>query len=69
MPYVRDEPRAKVKNEVKDRLTTKSAFTRYIGIDYSRAETPAYSLKGLRLYLADREKVLFEVPPPHAEYR
>ena len=29
------------------------AFDRYIGIDYSGAETPTASLKGLRVYLAD----------------
>jgi len=26
------------------------AFTRYIGIDYSGAQTPEASLKGLRVY-------------------
>jgi hypothetical protein len=30
------------------------AFERYIGIDYSGAETPSSSLKGLRVYQADR---------------
>ncbi len=30
------------------------AFDRYIGIDYSGAETPVSSLKGLRIYMADR---------------
>jgi mRNA interferase MazF len=30
-----------------------SAFSRYIGIDYSGAETPEASLKGLRVYCAD----------------
>ena len=29
-------------------------FGRYISIDYSGAETPAMSLKGLRVYAADR---------------
>jgi hypothetical protein len=29
------------------------AFARYIGIDYSGAETPSSSLKGLRVYLAE----------------
>ena len=32
-----------------------SAFARYIGIDYSGAETPMASLKGLRVYMAERE--------------
>ena len=31
------------------------AFLRYVGIDYSGAETPNASLKGLRVYAADRE--------------
>lgn len=40
------------------------AFERYIGIDYSGAETPTSSLKGLRVYLADRSSPPFEVQPP-----
>ena len=39
-------------------------FDRYIGIDYSGAETPTSSLKGLRVYLADRITPPVEVPPP-----
>ncbi|MFN0315922.1 MAG: hypothetical protein ACKVQA_12900 [Burkholderiales bacterium] len=39
------------------------AFTRYIGIDYSGAETPDSSLKGLRVYLADRDSLPEEVLP------
>ena len=31
------------------------AFARYVGIDYSGAEIATASLKGLRIYLADRE--------------
>ena len=31
----------------------KPMFTRYIGIDYSGAETPDAGLKGLRVYSAD----------------
>ena len=30
-----------------------TAFTRYIGIDYSGAQTPTASLKGLRVYMAE----------------
>lgn len=30
-------------------------FTRYVGIDYSGAETPTASLKGLRVYLAGED--------------
>jgi hypothetical protein len=40
------------------------AFSRYIGIDYSGAETPRSSLKGLRVYNADRVSLPSEVPPP-----
>jgi hypothetical protein len=39
-------------------------FERYIGIDYSGAETATASLKGLRVYLADRDHSPEEVPPP-----
>jgi len=41
-----------------------SAFARYIGIDYSGAETPTSSLKGLRVYLAERTASPVEVLPP-----
>jgi hypothetical protein len=40
------------------------AFARIIGIDYSAAETPTASLKGLRVYLADGDELPVEVPPP-----
>ncbi len=40
------------------------AFVRYVGIDYSGAETPTSSLKGLRVYLVDRAGLPEEVPPP-----
>jgi hypothetical protein len=40
------------------------AFRRTIGIDYSGAETPTASLKGLRVYLADGDKLALEVQPP-----
>lgn len=39
------------------------AFDRYIGIDYSGAETPTTSLKGLRVYLADQSVPPAEVQP------
>jgi hypothetical protein len=39
-------------------------FTRYVGIDYSGAETPNASLKGLRIYLAESDIPPVEVPPP-----
>jgi hypothetical protein len=40
------------------------AFDRYIGIDYSGAETPTSSLKGLRVYLATPAMPPSEVQPP-----
>jgi hypothetical protein len=40
------------------------AFARYIGIDYSGAETPTASLKGLRVYRAEGITAPSEVPPP-----
>ena len=43
---------------------TNPAFHRYIGIDYSGAETPDSSLKGLRVYEAGRLSVPVEVQPP-----
>lgn len=39
-------------------------FEGYIGIDYSGAQTPSSSLKGLRVYASDRLTVPQEVPPP-----
>jgi hypothetical protein len=39
-------------------------FSRYIGIDYSGAETPDASLKGLRVYLAEGDVPPAEPPPP-----
>lgn len=45
-------------------MTTKILFRRYIGIDYSGAETPDASLKGLRVYEADHESLPIEIVPP-----
>jgi hypothetical protein len=39
-------------------------FSRYIGIDYSGAETTNASLKGLRVYLAQGNTPPVEVPSP-----
>jgi len=39
-------------------------FERYLGVDYSGAETPTSSLKGLRLYEATPAGLPTEVPPP-----
>jgi hypothetical protein len=41
-----------------------AAFERYIGIDYSGAETCESSLKGLRVYMAERATEPREVAPP-----
>ena len=42
-------------------------FARYVGIDYSGAETPTASLKGLRVYRAEGDRSPVEVlPPPSA---
>jgi hypothetical protein len=38
-------------------------FARYFGIDYSGAETPTASLKGLRAYMAEGDVPPTEVPP------
>jgi hypothetical protein len=43
---------------------TAPSFARYIGIDYSGAETPAASLKGLRVYMAEGSSSPVEVQPP-----
>jgi hypothetical protein len=42
----------------------KATFNRYIGIDYSGAETCDSSLKGLRVYVADPLNEATEVAPP-----
>ena len=39
-------------------------FEHYVGIDYSGAETATSSLKGLRVYVAERESPPEEAPPP-----
>lgn len=45
-------------------LISKPQFERYIGIDYSGAETPTSGLKGLRVYIATGEGEAMEVIPP-----
>jgi hypothetical protein len=39
-------------------------FARHVGIDYSGAQTPTASLKGLRVYLAEGDGPPHEVLPP-----
>ena len=41
-----------------------SVIVRYIGIDYSGAQTPTTTLKGPRVYLADGDAAPGEVLPP-----
>jgi hypothetical protein len=43
---------------------SKAVVDRYIGIDYSGAQTPTSSLKGLRLYAAGGGSAPVEVTPP-----
>lgn len=43
-----------------------SGFSRYVGIDYSGAQTPTASLKGLRVYLAEGDAPPVEVPAPRS---
>ncbi|SIT73037.1 hypothetical protein SAMN05216526_1791 [Ectothiorhodosinus mongolicus] len=45
-------------------VTNPPLFKRYIGIDYSGARSVECSLKGLRVYVADRESMPVEIPPP-----
>jgi hypothetical protein len=40
------------------------SFARYIGIDYSGAQTPTSSLRGLRVYVTSTQAAPVEVPPP-----
>ncbi len=44
-------------------------FQHYIGIDYSGAEVPKASLKGLRVYEGDRATAPMEVGPPPSPQR
>jgi len=44
-------------------------FARYVGIDYSGAQTPTASLKGLRIYLATPGAEPVEISPPPSQKR
>jgi hypothetical protein len=46
------------------RRSSSKVFERYIGIDYSGAQTPTNSLRGLRVYQAQRCSPADEVLPP-----
>jgi hypothetical protein len=43
---------------------SRAHFARYIGIDYSGAQTPSASLKGLRVYMAEADAPPIELLPP-----
>ncbi|MFZ5678016.1 MAG: hypothetical protein ACOZAM_34040 [Pseudomonadota bacterium] len=43
-------------------------FGRYIGIDYSGAETATSGLPGLRIYRADKDAAPIEISPPARKY-
>lgn len=45
-------------------MTVAQGLQQYIGIDYSGVQTPTSSLKGLRVFMADRENLPEEVQPP-----
>jgi hypothetical protein len=45
-------------------IRTLPSFQRYVGIDYSGAETPTSGLPGLRIYHTDRISQTVEVKPP-----
>ena len=47
-----------------DSVKNSRAFARYIGIDYSGAQTPTASLQGLRVYMAEGVVLPVEVQPP-----
>ena len=44
-------------------------FNRYIGIDYSGAETPDSSCRGLRVYVAEDSGTPEQVQPPSSPRR
>ncbi|MEN9840985.1 MAG: hypothetical protein RL376_785 [Verrucomicrobiota bacterium] len=45
-------------------MSASPRFARYLGLDYSGAQTPTSSLKGLRLYSATPDTDPVEIPPP-----
>jgi hypothetical protein len=53
-----------LKEEISDSGIITPFFDRYIGIDYSGAQTPTSSLRGLRIFLADRASLPVEIEPP-----
>lgn len=61
--------RRRPKKSAPGRRLQMTDFARYIGIDYSGAQTPNASLKGLRVYLASHDAPAVEVPPPPSPRR
>ncbi len=56
-------PRSAAVEESAMAINGRPIFEQYLGIDYSGAETPTASLKGLRVFTADRVSRPVEVPP------
>lgn len=61
--------RRRPKKSAPGRRLQMTDFARYLGIDYSGAQTPNASLKGLRVYLASHDAPAVEVPPPPSPRR
>jgi hypothetical protein len=58
------KPHARATQTTTPRPVTRRRFARYVGIDYSGAETPEASLTGLRVFVANDEEPPREEPPP-----
>ena len=56
--------------KVRQQMNERTTFERYIGVDYSGAETPTSSLNGLRVFIADQINPPVEVhaPPSSRKY-
>jgi hypothetical protein len=50
-------------------LSNVQRFERYVGVDYSGAETPTSSLKGLRVFVATSQRPPAEIHPPPSSRR
>jgi hypothetical protein len=62
-------PRQSVQFHATLAIEAMAVFSRYIGIDYSGAQTPTASLKGLRVYLVEGDAPPVEVAPPPSPRR
>jgi hypothetical protein len=63
-PPMRYTPFRVLRLELRPVKIMSPTFTRYIGVDYSGAETPTSSLKNLRIYEADQRSGPREIQPP-----